>query len=197
MLQVAARQAQALTLNETLGRPGSSQQFRFLGGEKVPEFWGKPSIYTPDGPEFLGVPPDHLEKTKERPLSPDVFEIDQPTMHYKFPLGAITSILNRVTGVMLTAGFTGAGYVALTGDLPGAITALATDHPMLAFPAKLVVSWPLIYHYLGGIRHVVWDNAKMGNQTDHSDLLETPKVELSSKVLIASSVVLALIAAAV
>lgn len=42
---------------------------------------------------------------KKRPLSPDVFEINtnmQP--HYKFPMAAISSIANRVTGTMLTAG---------------------------------------------------------------------------------------------
>lgn len=41
---------------------------------------------------------------KKRPLSPDVFDIDNKTPHYKFPWGAITSITNRATGVALSVG---------------------------------------------------------------------------------------------
>jgi hypothetical protein len=41
---------------------------------------------------------------KKRPLSPDVFEIDMKGAHYKFPWGAISSIMNRATGVALSAG---------------------------------------------------------------------------------------------
>lgn len=37
-----------------------------------------------------------------RPLSPDVFDIKGSKPHYKFPLPAITSIANRVTGVTLS-----------------------------------------------------------------------------------------------
>ena len=40
----------------------------------------------------------------KRPVSPHVFEVDQPTkFHYKMPINAVSSILNRVTGVALTA----------------------------------------------------------------------------------------------
>lgn len=40
----------------------------------------------------------------KRPLSPDVIEIDGKSPHYKFPLGAISSITNRATGVALSVG---------------------------------------------------------------------------------------------
>jgi hypothetical protein len=33
---------------------------RYIGGDKIPEFWGKPSAYT-EGTDFLGTPKDHLE----------------------------------------------------------------------------------------------------------------------------------------
>ncbi len=33
---------------------------RFIGGDKIPEFWGKPSNYT-EGTAFLGTPTDHLD----------------------------------------------------------------------------------------------------------------------------------------
>ena len=40
----------------------------------------------------------------KRPVSPHVFEITGVQPHYKFPLGAISSITNRATGCMLSAG---------------------------------------------------------------------------------------------
>jgi hypothetical protein len=61
-------------------------------------------------------------------------------------------------------GFFAAGYIALTGDLPGALAAFRADHPILALPAKFVVAYPLVYHYLGGLRHFVWDLHKIGNK---------------------------------
>jgi hypothetical protein len=33
---------------------------RWLGGDKVPEYWGKPSPYT-EGTAFLGTPTNHEE----------------------------------------------------------------------------------------------------------------------------------------
>lgn len=198
-------------------------------------------------------PPSHTRPTqlvKKRPLAPDVFEIDMKGPHYKFPWGAITSIGNRVSGCLLTAGarlrertglrgprargctasgrpaaagggagardnssgsvpapddapqrpnlnqttppgFAAAGYVALTGDLPGALAALKANHPVLAVPAKFIISYPLIYHYMGGLRHFVWDLHKIGNNADKTSLLEKDRVEQSSKVLVAVSLAVA------
>ena len=42
-----------------------------------------------------------------RPVSPHVFEITGLQPHYKFPLGAISSITNRATGCMLSVGACG------------------------------------------------------------------------------------------
>ncbi len=95
----------------------------------------------------------------------------------------------------LFAGMIGAGYIALTGDLPGALLAFKTNYPLLAVPVKLTIAYPLAYHYLGSLRHFAWDHWKIGNQTDQRDLLETPRVEMASKVLIGSSVALSLIIA--
>lgn len=92
-------------------------------------------------------------------------------------------------------GFAAAGYIALTGDLPGALAAFRADHPVLAVPAKLLVSWPLVYHYLGGARHFVWDLHKIGNNADKTSLLEKERVEQSSKALFAASAVVASILA--
>lgn len=47
------------------------------------------------------LPPQLVAK---RPVSPHVFEIDGRQPHYKFPIGAISSIANRATGVALSVG---------------------------------------------------------------------------------------------
>lgn len=93
------------------------------------------------------------------------------------------------------AGFAAAGYIALTGDLPGALAAFKANYPLLVFPTKFCISFPLVYHYLGGARHFLWDLHKIGNQADKTSLLETPKVEQSSQILLGSSVVLSLLVA--
>ena len=141
----------------------------------------------------------------KRPVSPHVFEITGVQPHYKFPLGAISSITNRATGCMLSVGacmalfcctvqhnrfgwlqhcspyaFVGRGsltpclqaacasvlprisvivawtswragtwaaaYIALTGDLGAAINAFKEAAPLLVFPAKAVVAFPLVRH---------------------------------------------------
>ena len=70
------------------------------------------------------------------------------------------------TGVC--AGMTGAGLIALTGDLPATIAALKHSSPVLLYPIKAAVAFPLVYHYLGGLRHVIWDKASYGNQVHAS-----------------------------
>lgn len=94
-----------------------------MGG--VPEFWGKPSPYT-EGTAFLGTPTNHdevlwnavvmrIESTqkvhhpptqlvRKRPLSPDAFDINGKGVHYHFQSNAISSITNRITGVVLSFG---------------------------------------------------------------------------------------------
>ena len=39
-----------------------------------------------------------------RPVSPHVFEVDGKGFHYRMPINAVTSILNRATGTALTVG---------------------------------------------------------------------------------------------
>lgn len=113
-----------------------------------------------------------------RPISPHV-------TIYSQPIPGISSITNRVTGVMMTIGLFGAGSVAMINgcDLPSTIHAFKASVPALVPIAKIIVSFPLIYHFLAGLRHLYWDaTAKM---------LDLPAAELSSKILIGSSIVLA------
>lgn len=144
----------------------------------------------------MGTPRDHLALVDKRPLSPDVLEVGGKALHYDMPWGALSSITNRATGTMLSVGFAAAGYVALTGDLPSALAALRADAPAVAFVARAVIAFPLVFHYLGAMRHFAWDLHKIGNQADKTSLLEVPKVEQSSKVLFGASAVLGLVLAA-
>ena len=45
-----------------------------------------------------------MQRVKKRPVSPHVFETDGAKFHYKMPINAMTSIMNRATGVALTVG---------------------------------------------------------------------------------------------
>ena len=86
-----------------------------------------------------------------RPVSPHV-------TIYAFPITAISSITNRVTGVGLVVGTSAAGTLALFGaDVPAIAAAIGTT-PVLGTLAKGIVSFPIVYHYLGGVRHIAWDS---------------------------------------
>lgn len=146
-------------------------------------------------PDFLGVPRNHAELLAKRPVSPHVFEIDGRQPHYKFPVGAISSITNRATGVALSVGTGAAAYVALTGDLGAAIGAFKDAAPLLVFPVKAAVAFPLVYHYLAGLRHIYWDHARYGNQADKNSPLEVPAMAGSSKLLLGGSAAATVLAA--
>jgi succinate dehydrogenase (ubiquinone) cytochrome b560 subunit len=102
---------------------------RDIGGGGVPSEWGQPKT---GGTQFLGTPTNYMQLLKTRPVSPDLFgvegaeewseqrcaracfpstsgshEVPTPTpggAHYKFPPVAVSSITNRVTGVVLSGG---------------------------------------------------------------------------------------------
>ena len=117
---------------------------RSIGNFGVPEHWGKKSKYT-EGTDFLGTPADHLELTKKRPLSPDLFKVGTTaTPHYKMPPAAISSIVNRVTGLAMTGGMTGLAVVALAGDPVAAIEAFKAGYPALVLPAKAGIAFPMV-----------------------------------------------------
>ena len=78
-------------------------------------------------------------------------------------------------------GVSGIGAGALAGlDVPGAMMMLGQSPvgPVLKFG----VAFPLVYHYLGGVRHIMWDKAP--------EKLTNENVETSSQVLIGSAVAL-------
>lgn len=91
-----------------------------------------------------------------RPLSPHL-------QIYRLPLAAITSILNRITGVGMTlaavlivwwfaAGAFSAGYFAFVDGL------LTSILGYLILIGSLAALW---YHMLNSIRHLIWDTGRM------------------------------------
>lgn len=96
--------------------------------------------------------------------------------------------------LLTRAGFAGVGFFALRGTLESKVQFFAGSL-LLGFPLKFLVAYTIIYHLLGGLRHFLWDYSKIGNQADRTSLLELPKVEMSSKILLGASAALALIAA--
>ena len=99
------------------------------------------------------------------------------------PVNALSSVVNRATGVALTIGATGAGWLALTGDLPAAVDAWAGAHSIMAIPAKGAVAFPFVYHLAGGLRHLWWDGASHGAQAEHAGPLEKGPIDTSSYVV--------------
>lgn len=87
------------------------------------------------------------------------------------------------------AAVTGAGAIALVGDLPATIAAFKEAAPYLVYPAKAAVAFPVVYHYAGGLRHIIWDKHSIGIQAEKKSLLDIPSVDMSSKIVIGSSII--------
>lgn len=113
-------------------------------------------------------------KETGRPVSPHV-------TIYAFPIGAISSITNRVTGVALSLGCAGLGFVELlgSGNALSLMQMAGSQGVFLTSAAKFVVAFPVTYHYFAAIRHFAWDNTP--------DMLTNPDVEKSSYYLFGAS----------
>ena len=122
------------------------------------------------------------ESQTQRPVSPHV-------TIYSFPVCALSSITTRVTGCALSFGGAGLGLVEIIGGNGAALELMSTiggGGVMTAGIAKFSVAFPFIYHYLGGLRHLVWDNSP--------EMLTNVDVEKASYALVGSSVLLSGIA---
>ena len=111
-----------------------------------------------------------------RPLSPHL-------QVYRLPLAAITSILNRITGVGMTlasilivwwfaAGAFSAGYFDF---VDGLLTSILGH---LVLIGSLAALW---YHMLNSMRHLIWDTGRM---------MDVPTVEKTSYFVFAGTAVL-------
>ena len=98
---------------------------------------------------------------------------------YKFPITAISSITNRVTGLGITGMYIGLGTSLLFNKN---VFELYDKAPQ---PAKSIINYtilfPNIYHTFGGIRHFVWDK--------YPKYLTNVKVQNSSIAILGLSVI--------
>ena len=98
---------------------------------------------------------------------------------YKFPITAISSITNRVTGLGITGMYIGLGSSLLFNKN---VLDLYDKAPQ---PAKTIINYtvlfPNIYHTFGGIRHFVWDK--------YPKYLTNVKVQNSSIAILGLSVI--------
>lgn len=114
-----------------------------------------------------------------RPLSPHL-------QVYRLPLAAITSILNRITGV----GMTLAAMLIVWWFAAGAISAAyfdVVDGLLTSILGHLILIGSLAalwYHMLNSMRHLVWDTGRM---------MDVATVEKTSYGVFAGTVVLTLL----
>lgn len=98
-------------------------------------------------------------------MSPDVMDIDGERVHYKFPVVALSSITNRVTGCVLSGGVAFGGVLSFVGGpetLPAFVEGFKSWLPFMVYPTKLAFGFPFVYHTLGGFRHLYWDKTTEG-----------------------------------
>ncbi|MCY3983923.1 MAG: succinate dehydrogenase, cytochrome b556 subunit [Roseovarius sp.] len=91
-----------------------------------------------------------------RPLSPHL-------TIYRPQLTSISSILTRITGNALIAGALLVVWWLLAAAVGPEYFAFA-DAAIRSVPGDIVMLcslWALWYHFLAGIRHLIWDNAMM------------------------------------
>jgi len=102
---------------------------------------------------------------------------------YKFPLTAISSITNRVSGMYLTGIALFCGFFTLTTE--NFKNNFYTKYDNLSFYPKKMVNciffYPMGYHFMGGIRHLIWDS--------FPNLLTNSQAFRSSKFLFISALI--------
>ena len=99
---------------------------------------------------------------------------------YKFPITAISSIANRITGLTLTGLFVTSGTLSLCNIDP------LDQYQKCNSIVKRMINYsavtPSVYHTLGGIRHFVWDK--------YPSLMTNTKVSQSSYFLFGSTLIM-------
>lgn len=97
---------------------------------------------------------------------------------YKFPITAISSIMNRVTGLGITGIYVISGSMLLFNKNPITYYEKLHKYPKTAINYGII--FPTFYHTFGGIRHFIWDK--------YPHLLSNVKVTQSSFGIIGLSI---------
>lgn len=108
---------------------------------------------------------------------------------YKFPITAISSILNRISGLVLSGGFVILGSSMIYPNFYNNLLSynFPQKPPEKNMKKVIIFSGSLIstYHILGGIRHFIWDN--------FPKYLNNKSVKISSVFIATTSGVISLI----
>lgn len=76
---------------------------------------------------------------------------------FSFSSSARLSVAIRITGAALSGGLTCAAALALAGaDVPSMASNIGSI-TLVGELAKFTVAFPIVYHYLGALRHMYWD----------------------------------------
>ncbi|RDL38773.1 SdhC protein [Venustampulla echinocandica] len=102
-----------------------------------------------------------IAQRKLRPSSPHL-------AIYKPQIPWVLSIMNRITGSVLSGGFYIFGSAYLVAPLFGwhldsaSMAAAFGAWPVAAkFATKMFLAWPFTFHAINGVRHLVWDMGKV------------------------------------
>ncbi len=103
-------------------------------------------------PQMAETKPTPIQLAAARPLSPHL-------MIYKPMLTMMMSIVHRITGVALYAGTPLLAWylVALAAGPDSFAPVSAVFGSLLGRFVLFLFTWALFHHFLGGIRHFVWD----------------------------------------
>lgn len=93
-----------------------------------------------------------MDKNKRRPVYLNLVAI-------RLPVGAVVSILHRVSGVLLVVGIPLAVYLLQLSlrDIDGFERARAAVSPVWARGLLLLAIWALAHHAFAGLRHLLMD----------------------------------------
>lgn len=95
------------------------------------------------------------KEAANRPLSPHL-------QIYRLLLTMMMSILHRITGTALYAGSLLFVWWLIAAATSPAYFTWVTDI-MTSIPGRLVLlgfTWALLHHFLGGLRHLLWDTGR-------------------------------------
>jgi len=76
---------------------------------------------------------------------------------YKFPVTAISSITNRITGLGLTGMYIGLGTSCLFHDNFNIMKKYDESNSLVKRGVNYLILFPSVYHTYGGLRHFIWD----------------------------------------
>jgi succinate dehydrogenase (ubiquinone) cytochrome b560 subunit len=86
---------------------------------------------------------------------------NSPWWIYRPHLPMLTSLAHRATGITMGVVLYAASIAVFVA--PGDVTSYVEFiknlqlSPAILFPAKMICAFPLVYHYINGIRHLTWD----------------------------------------